>query len=213
MSREKFDWSNFETLRNDICHCLINYEDNKERLELVPNVRVLDLAVIFYYKSGHGFNKGAIIHISNNDLKRWNISVEQLYKVAKKNTVKLLPLAFQTIERAIDDIAKEENLPSPCEGEPKERMYVLTNEEKYLGANTILYPETMEVVYQRLGADFFILPASMHEVIIMPDVGNVIASKLQSLVVDMNKHFLEEDEVLSNSVYRYDTKAKKIVKM
>ena len=45
----------------------------------------------------------------------------------------------------------------------------------------------------------------------MPDVGSVNAPNLQSLVADMNKHYLEADEVLSNSVYRYDAKADELV--
>ena len=201
----------FETIKDAICFSLVNRETNQEVLSEHPHIDVLDLAMLFYYKRAEGFKKGATIDIVERDLKSWGITLEELYKVAYENTVKLLPSVFQTIERVIDDIAKEERLPSPCKGEPKERMYVLTNVEKYLGAGTILYPGVLRQVYEHLGVGFFVLPSSTHEVIIMPDVGSVNALNLQSLVADMNKHYLEADEVLSNSVYRYDVKADELV--
>ena len=201
----------FETIKNAICFSLVNRETNQEVLKEHPHIEVLDLAMLFYYKRDEGFKKGATTVIGKRDLKAWGITLKELYEAAYENTVKLLPSVFQTIEKVIDDIAKEEQLPSPCNEEPKERMYVLTNVEKYLGAGTILYPSVLRQVYEHLGVGFFVLPSSTHEVIIMPDVGSVNAPHLQSLVADMNKHFLEADEVLSNSVYRYDVKADELI--
>ena len=201
----------FTKIKDAICFSLVNRETKQEVLSGHPHIEVLDLAMLFYYKRAEGYKEGATITICERDRKKWGITLEKLHEVALVNTINLLPSVFQTIEQIIDDIAKEENLPSPCEKETKERMYVLTNEEKYLGAGTILYPGVLRKVYERLGVEFFVLPSSTHEVIIMPDIGSVNAPNLQSLVADMNKHFLEADEVLSNSVYRYDAEADELV--
>lgn len=198
----------FEEIKNDICFRLINSDAYKEVLESLPHVEVLDLSAIFYYKMGEGFKEGAIVDITNEDVKAWDISIEELDKLARENTVRLLPSVFQTIEQVIDDIAKEESLPSPIEEEPKERMYVLTNEEKYFGGGCFLYPEVLEEISQKLNMDFFVLPSSTHENIIMPEIGDVNAENLSKMVEEMNEQFLEEDEILSDEVYKYDKEAK-----
>lgn len=200
---EKF-LKDFAKIKNAICFLLVNREKNQEMLSSHPHIEVLDLAMVFYYKRAEGYQEDATITIRESDKKRWGITTEKLHEIALANTVKLLPSAFQTIEQVIDDIAKEEHLPVSRDEESRERMYVLTNEEKYLGAGTILYPDVLRKIYQCLGVGFFVLPSSIHEIIIMPDSGSVTATNLQSLVADMNEHFLEAEEILSNSVYRYD---------
>ena len=202
---------NFTKIKNAICFSLVNREKNQEVLSNHPYIEVLDLAMLFYYKRAKGFEEGAIVTIREEDRKRWGVTLEELYEVALLNTNKLLPNIFRTIEQVINDITKEEQLPSPCDDETRERMYVLTNEEQYLGAGTILYPDVLQEIYQRLGVGFFVLPSSVHEVIIMPDTGGVTASNLQSLVTEMNEQFLEADEVLSNSIYRYDVEKDELV--
>ena len=200
----------FEEIKDDICFRLINSEKYKEILEDLPHVEVLDLSAIYYYKKAEGYKEGAIIDITNEDMKMWDISIEELDKLARENTVRLLPPVFQTIEQVIDDIANEEGLTSPIEGGQKERMYVLTNREKYYGGGCFLYQGVMEKIAQQLGTDFFLIPSSTHENIIMPEIGQVTAIKLLDLVADMNARFLEEDEVLSNAIYRYDEKRKEL---
>jgi len=201
---------NFEEIKDDICFRLINSAANKEMLENLSHVEVFDLSTIFYYKTGEGFKEGATVDITNDDMRGWGISVEELEQLARGNTARLLPPEFMTIEQVISDIATEESLPSPMEGQPKEKMYVLTNEEKYFGANYFLSAEVMEKVGEELGVDFFIIPSSIHENIIMPEGANVTADNLRSLVADMNETFLEPEEVLSNEVYRYDRKTKEL---
>lgn len=203
----------FEKIKNAICFSLINREANQEMLNKHPHIEVLDLAMLFYYKRDEGFKEDATTTICERDQKRWGVTIETLREVAYENTIKLLPSVFQTIEQVIGDIAKEEDLPAVCEEEPKERMYVLTNKEKYLGAGTIFYPDILKKIHMRLGVDFFVIPSSIHEVIIMPNVGSVTAPNLQSLVVEMNEQFLEDDEVLSNNIYHYDTEADELVMM
>ena len=200
----------FAKIKDAICFSLVNRETNQEMLKEHPHVEVLDLAMLFYCKHDKGFKEGATTIIRERDRKRWGVTLEKLREVAMENTPKLLLPVFQTIEQVIDDIAKEEKLPTICEEEPKERMYVLTNKEKYLGAGTFLYPDILKEVHKKLQTVFFVLPSSIHECIIMPDVGSVTAQSLRSLVTEMNEQFLDAGEVLSNQVYRYDDAANRL---
>jgi hypothetical protein len=199
---------NFAKIKNEICFRLVNRETNCKVLKAHPHIEVLDLAVLFYYKDSGSSNEEMITIICHKFMKQWQVSVDELYELAKENTEKLLPPVFQTIEQVMGGIADEENLLFTSEEEPQERMYVMTNRDKYFGAGCCLYPGLLEEVYHKLKVEFFVLPSSIHEIIIMPDVGGVSADNLQSLVIEMNQQFLLDDEVLSNHVYRYNSKSK-----
>ena len=193
----------FEKIKDQICFRVINRAANQEMLAKHPHKLVLDWAMIFYYKKDEGFKEGATILIREEDRKSWGVSTEQLYEIAKANSVKILPSTFRTIEQIIGDIAREENLPLVCDDEPKEQMYVITNEERYFGAGCVLYPEVLDKIYRKLKTAFFVLPSSIHECIIMPDTGTANAKNLSSLVTEMNEQFLELDEILSSKVYHF----------
>ena len=53
--KPKFDvaaefFKNYEEAKENICFKLINYERNRELLKKVPHKRILDLAMVFYYR-------------------------------------------------------------------------------------------------------------------------------------------------------------------
>ena len=194
----------FKEINKEIYYRLVNYEANREMLARYPHIKVLDLAALFYYRQKKGFKEEAPVFIGIKQLREWRLSAEELYELAKENTVKSLPPIFRTIEQIISDIAYEEDLAIACEEEPCDQMYVLTNKEKYFGAGCVLYPGVLRSIFEKLRSGFFVLPSSIHECIVMPDLGGVNAINLRSLVAEMNQQFLETEEVLSNQVYRYD---------
>ena len=201
----------FTEIKKEICFLLVNREANQEMLEEYPHVEVLDLAMLFYHKRDEGFKAGGIALICKKDQEKWGVTLAEIYEAASRNTARLLPSVFQTIERVIGDIAHEENLSINCVVNPRERMYVLTNTEKYFGAGTFLYPDVLKKIRACLKTEFFVLPSSIHECIIMMDTGSVTASNLRNLIAEMNGRFLEMDEVLSNQIYRYDSQTDKLI--
>lgn len=83
-------------------------------------------------------------------------------------------------------------------------MYVMGNRNKQYGAGTILYPEALAEAAERLGQNLFILPCSVHEVILIPDTGRETAWQLQQMVREVNATQLEAEDILSDSVYYFD---------
>jgi hypothetical protein len=88
-------------------------------------------------------------------------------------------------------------------------MYVLTNKEKYLGAVLICFPEVMNGIAQMLDDDFYLLPASIHEWIIIPESAVKDRMYLLSVVRNINCYEVLEEEVLSNDIYIYSRAAQK----
>lgn len=156
---------------------MLNRELNRELLEDVPHREFLDLAVVFYFQGAvPGFTEGRVL-IHDSHLKVWGIDEEMLYQRALHNALKNKKSIFCSMEEILmgiweaeekTDFSLEEHR-SFSTGIP---LYVLTNQEKYLGASTLLYPGVLEEIFRKLSRDFYVLPSSIHECIIVPVSGN-----------------------------------------
>ena len=82
-------------------------------------------------------------------------------------------------------------------------MKVLSNTRRIDGAVCILYPGVLESLAREEGHDLYILPSSMHEVILLPDTGAPSAEELKRMVREVNDTQVAPEEVLSGNVYRY----------
>ena len=83
---------------------------------------------------------------------------------------------------------------------------VLTNEMGCLGAAALFYPNQMEKIAASLGGNYFVLPSSIHEVLILPDDGNLNYMELEQMVKEVNETTVDRKDQLSNNVYYYDSK-------
>ena len=97
-----------------------------------------------------------------------------MYKVALKNTpicftVRLASMAALFEKCGVNVDGEEVDLKDYVPSD----MYVLTNESKLNGAACILYENVLYDFAQKLGADLYILPSSVHEVILLPKAFDV----------------------------------------
>ena len=190
--------TNYETVKNQIAFRIINYEKNKELLETVPYERCLDLAVVFYCLLSVGRLTHATILIQTNHQKLWQISTDTLYAHACCMTPQLLPYDLCNMSTLLSDLFEEHQPPDPfCP------MYILTNSSKLYGASCMLYPHLLDTIADKLNASLFILPSSIHEVILLPASGCRQSDDLASLVAQINQTELAAEEVLSSHVYYY----------
>ena len=95
-----------------------------------------------------------------------------------------------------------QNLQESMRGKP--HMYVLTNEQKTNGATALFYPEIQKEIADKLHGEYFVLPSSIHEVLIVPDTGEWDYHVLKEMVRDVNGTHVAPDEILTGQVYAYD---------
>ena len=96
-------------------------------------------------------------------------------------------------------------------GETKMPMYVLTNKQKLYGAACMLYPGVLKGFAEKIGRDFYILPSSVHEVILVPADSNTDQEALCEIVTEINRTQVAEEEILADSVYFYNKKLDKVL--
>lgn len=198
-------FEDYKRARSHICYKLINLDMNRKLLKNVPYIPYLDLAIVFYYRLEEEVLNGANFLVHNCNLESWGITLQDIYEDAHKNTSRRLPFTLQGMEALIREMTGEEELLSFC-FQKREQMYILTNEEKYFGAAALLYPHVLSHISRLLHCNFYVLPSSIHECILVPDSGQFSKKELETMVREVNETQVEDEEVLSQNVYYYDGK-------
>ena len=195
----------FDTIKDKIVYKVVNYRSNDKLLEQVPHKRILDLAVVFYCLLDNEYGRSATALIYNNNLINLNVTIDDVYKASLKNTPDLLHSKISSMAALFEkcgvnvdgeEVDLKDYVPSD--------MYVLTNESKLNGAACILYENVLYDFAQKLGADLYILPSSVHEVILLPKLSMFEKDELVNMVKEVNTEGVAADEVLSDHVYEYN---------
>ena len=191
----------FENIKNRVVFKIINYDSNKKFLRDIPFKRFLDLAIVYYVVFDEFMGKKATITINNTYIKKWGITNEELEKQALSNTSSLLKYSIKPLATLLREHG-ETNIP----GDDNKQIYVLTNEANFNGAACILYKDLLKKVSIQIESDLYIIPSSVHEVLIIPKVGNITSEELNKMVREVNESDLEREDILSDHVYEYSYK-------
>ena len=77
------------------------------------------------------------------------------------------------------------------------------------GAGVLAYEDFMDKASERVGGQsFFILPSSIHELLIIPDNGNFDLKSLENMVKEVNATTVDPADQLTDNVYHYDARDK-----
>lgn len=193
-------FKDFTLVEDRIFHKLINYEKNKELLKDVSHFRWHDLAVVFYYQMEEKIFGKATIMIHDSHLAVWELTAEEVYRVARRNMEQKKPEVLVPIQEVLKDMMGLQVEESPVP------LYVLTNREKMFGASAMLYSEKIKELADRLQTDLLILPSSTNEVLLLPDEGEQDYTVYRQMVREVNTTQVDPEEILSFNVYRYDRK-------
>ena len=180
----------FNHVKEHIVYKLIRRDANEELLKQIPYEPFLDLAVVYYIQIDNTRFGSAAIQIRNEHLRYWRVEKEEIRRLAGKNTPRIYPVQIRQIVRF---------------------MYVATNEQCSLGAAVMRYPDFREKVRGMIGEGFYILPSSIHEVILVPESFGMEPERMQEMVKEINQIGVAPEEVLSDSVYYSDGEEIRIV--
>ena len=195
-------YSSYENVKERLAFKLINLSRNEELLKDVPHLPYLDLAIVFYCLVNESLQGSATILVRNAHLAQWNKTVEDLFQQAEKNTPRLLAAELHDMNellRSFPDLPE----PFPPSEEPDNSMFVLSNRLKLNGASCILYKDMLKTISLHFQSDFYILPSSIHEVILLPAETNDAYEPLTHMVREVNASQVASDEILSDHVYYY----------
>lgn len=204
--------NDYETVRPMLTIRLCDPEKNKEYLKGKPYTLYGELAATYQvqfieHKEGSDF---AVI--TDDTLKLWGITPEQLHHDAVNAENVRNPACLYDIEDLIILEGAFSYIPANLFERPELKangfVYVLTNQTRIYGAGVLARDGVLDRVGELIGSDFYVLPSSIHEVLIIQDDGKMTEKELENIVREVNATHVAPGDLLSDKVQHYDRVAK-----
>lgn len=183
----------YEKMKGQIYYRLISREQNPELLEEIPHIPWLDLELVFYIKIPEHMVKHATALIRLNHMEHWGVTLQELYHTAQENMAEV-----RTFLCPMERVLGGYDIPDMDSG-----LYVLSNLQKEFGAAVIVDPKVQKMCARRFGEDYYILPSSIHEVLLLPASAPVSRDELDALVCEVNGNYVSREDILSGHAYLY----------
>ena len=183
-------------------------KENEAFLRMAPHKEVDGLAISYHiaFEGLHGVE--ASTPVTYKMMEMFGVTEEQLHADALESTQRLYPVQYTSMAEVMNkmmgiDADMDPDMMPATEGP---QLMVLTNMQGIHGAATLFYPGQLEAIAQQMGSDFFVLPSSVHETLILPDDGTAEPDSLQFMVREINQSTVAPEDRLSDFVYHYDSK-------
>lgn len=203
-----------ENVLENVVLQVLSRKRNRQLLKTHPHITFLDLAGIFRVPVGpYGRNSLTTALITTQIAERLNLTVDELTEAARRNTLAKFGVQFASAQQ----MALCAMLGRSCGSFAEATMaatglYTLTNEIQINGSALMLIPEILEQIGEKAGMDYYILPSSIHELLIAKDDGLVNAKTLKEIVHEGNQtdSVIKPEDVLSDNVYFYSREGKSL---
>ena len=198
---------NRENAADHLQAAVVNFESNKEWLKEVPHERMADLAVYSKWILDSGSGMVSSVTVTDSVLAHLQLTKEEALKIAKDNTAE--ESKFYSLDDTMRDMVRdcggdEEFIEELIGDEHYHPLYVLSNETGIGGAAMIACPAILKHAKEELGEDFYILPSSTHEVLLLKKSDADDMEFLKEMVSEINETHVPLEDRLSDSIYEFD---------
>ena len=197
----------WENVRDNLTIRLLEKNRNIDFLSNMPYADVSNgLALTVDINMGEDRGGDWRIAVNHGVMESLGVDKETLFITAMDDSMFNAPAVLTDMSQALFSPEKENLLERSEPLEPSDigGMYVLTNEAGTLGASALYYPDVKEKAAELMGSGYYVLPSSIHEVILVPDTAGHDVKDLCEMVKQANRTVVEPQDILSDSVYHYD---------
>jgi hypothetical protein len=197
---------------------VINFERNKEQLERCPYIRRLDLALTFRVVMDRKGEQLSTMMVTKEMMRQWQVSEIDLFHQAVENMqsfwqpmltpVREMLHMLRALNGGSDDQSELAYEDEETEGIS---LYVLSNDIRLNGATVLFYTDCIQKFAAQMESDIYILPSSIHEVLLIPAGEHMTGEDYRQIVEQVNEQLVAEADILSDHVYRYLYKDDKII--
>ena len=204
--------SDFKQVAERLSIKVINYEMNRDFLEGTPHFKYGDLAAIFQVQMNMEAYGTMTATVKNEQLNMWGVTPATLLAEATKNMEEKQPPHITSMFEVLKELmGMDMDMDFPDLPGAKPEMYVMSNESKMNGAAGIIFTDKLQEFAEEHGSDVFIIPSSVHELILVPAVGEMSARDIKEMVRDVNDTQLDVQDRLSYNVYLYSKEEKQLM--
>lgn len=197
----------YEKVKGMLSVDVVSAMKNKELLKNVPHQIIEDLAVVYRINLTFSDKEEGTILITDGLLKGYGIAPEQLHVDAVHNAAIIKPAQIANLGQVVYEAASQSGIDG-LEGMEEaeiEGVFVATVPDKTRGAGVLVYENFLEDAAKQIGGDFYVLPSSLHEVILVKEHEDIQTAELRMMVAMVNNNEVMPEDILTYSVYHYDS--------
>ncbi len=195
-----------EDMLKAVAYRIINRDMNDEMLSKCPHIYITgDLVKIFFFYVECGDGGFGSTTITYSLMEMYGLSVEEIEHHANINTPNFFPVSFCSMGAILYEMPDDYDDEIDGLG-----MWVLTNSQKTYGASAMLYDGILNKISSRLRSDLYIIPSSLHELIILRATKDYDKKELERMIREVNDTQVYQEELLSNTLYYFTQTTNKI---
>lgn len=157
----------------------------------------LDMAIVYRVDIGEVDGGRASYLVKSGVLDKVGLTEEDLFEVVSKDMRFVTSTMAQTLAKlmGVEEVPEEMDL--------LDDIYIISNEQMINGAG-VLCSDYLKDLREKFGCDLFILPSSLHEIIVLKERDGMVPTELLELVKQVNATEVRPADMLTDSVYKFD---------
>ena len=197
--------ADYEHMKTRLIMQAVPTEPNRELLEMIPHKDMDGISIVYRFQLDHFANADATILVTNQMLETYGITAEQLMADAALSAPVKNPVSIRPLSEMMAEMSGVMYEPEKISAPP---LLVATVPGYANGAGILGYPDFFESAAKMIGGDFYIIPSSIHEVLLLADDGFKGAEELNAMISSVNASVVSPKDWLADEAYHYDSKAK-----
>lgn len=186
---------NWDEIKGKVGVELINKAWNAKKLEEAVFVKFINLALVFRVM----FDDNTSCVITKRMINKWGVTTEDVMYAAFSNlyetkfTIKSVAELLSNIDITGSGLIEEDLKDCP--------LYVMSNEHQMFGASGLARTDLLKDFVNRIEEDIFVIPSSIHEVLLVPATEDIDVMHLKDMVKCVNSTEVSKEQWLSENIY------------
>ncbi len=187
--RNQFDLgflADYSAVKNMLTVEVVGKDQNAEMLQSVPHQEMEDLAAVYRIDLGVTENGNATVLITNEMMRNYGLTPDQLHKDALDAAQHTMKYSIRSMDEVLMGMAQSMGVEQDQPVMFSSPLYVATTERDMFGAGVLAVPSFFEDAAEKLDGNFYVLPSSVHEILLLPDRFAPEPQLLKEMVQDVN---------------------------
>ncbi|MBQ9199168.1 MAG: ImmA/IrrE family metallo-endopeptidase [Lachnospiraceae bacterium] len=198
------DLLDYEKVKSSLGIRVLNTKVNEEYLKDIPHTEIEDLSVIYTIRVAKDADGISSAVVKDNLFNEWGVDLSTLHEDAVKNMVKMEPAKLMPLRDLLVNMMGEEKYSETYVCQEDKNLYWAGVESNIHGASLIAYPDFLENASKEIGDNLYVIPSSIHEILLVPERFFESYKDLEYMVRDVNEAVVSPMDFLSDKVYHYD---------
>ena len=203
-------FSDYERIRGRLLCRLLNGQNAETRYGDMPSRPWMDLRLCCYCDLTEEGMPDASLTVRDYMLPIWHVDAETVLADAWENTESKKEVLFCRLDRYLRRLCKEAGMTGPAPFPDGPPLYILSNTERIYGAVHMAFPDVLRRIGEQLERDFYILPSSIHECLILPYSDMICEDELNDMVSVINFEQVAGQDILADHVYFYERSKERV---